>query len=161
MPIRSDGNRQRGAALIETALTLAIVLNVIFWTIELCMLVYTKTVLAEAVNEGVRYGITHSGQDANIATVVTNYAYCSLQPLANVSSLAPKVAYIADPKATGASGLCPGNELCDPPNHIQVSVSYKYTPFVFSSASVTLNASAEGSAVYTAGGGKVPVGCAP
>ncbi len=55
--------RQRGQSLLETALMIVVIFTVVFWVFELGWLMYTYSVLADAVNEGVRYAIVHSGGD--------------------------------------------------------------------------------------------------
>jgi Flp pilus assembly protein TadG len=111
-PIRLQRD-QRGATMIESALAIFIIVSVIFWTFELCMLVYTYTVLADAANEGVRYAIVHSGDTTNTINRVREYAAYSLH---DVSAMTVDVTYPDGPST--------------PPNRVQVRLAYNFLPFV-------------------------------
>src|SRR5260370_40496755 len=50
---------ETGQAQVELALTIVFVLFTIFGIIELIMMIYTYTVLADSAKEGVRYAIVH------------------------------------------------------------------------------------------------------
>lgn len=99
--------------MVETSLALFIVVSVVFWTFELCMVVYTYTVLADAANEGVRYAIVHSGDSTSTEARVRDYAKYSLH---NVSAMTVTVAY-----PDGSSV---------PPNRVSVTVAYNFLPYV-------------------------------
>jgi Flp pilus assembly protein TadG len=105
---------QRGQAVVEAAMTLAIVFMVVFWIFELGWVMYTYSVLADAANEGVRYSIVHSGGDATgTQTLVKTFAGTSLH---NVSAISTTVTF-PDGNAT-------------PPNRVRVAVTYTYVPFL-------------------------------
>jgi Flp pilus assembly protein TadG len=106
--------RQRGQALVETALMLIVIFTVVFFVFELSWLMYTYSVLADAANEGVRYAIVHSGGDpTGTQAKVKAFATTSMH---NVSAITVTV--------TGPDGSY------TPPNRVRVTVSYPYIPFL-------------------------------
>jgi Flp pilus assembly protein TadG len=106
--------RQRGQSLLETALMIVVIFNVVFWVFELGWLMYTYSVMADAANEGVRYAIVHSGGDSSGAQArVTTFARTSLH---NVSAISTSITF---PDGTSA-----------PPNRVRVTVSYTYVPWL-------------------------------
>jgi Flp pilus assembly protein TadG len=130
--LRSNTKRirgQRGQSLIETALMVIIIFTVVFWVFELCMLMYTYTVIADAANEGVRYAIVHTdGDQAGTETRVKDFAKLSMH---NTSAIDVDVSF---PDAS-----------TEPPNRVRVTVSYTYVPWlgVFTTPP-TMSAFAEG-----------------
>jgi len=114
MPIRS--RKQRGQSLLETALMIVVIFNVVFWVFEVGWLTYTHSVMADAANEGVRYAIVHSGGDsAGTKAKVLTFAQTSLH---NTSALSVTVNF-PDGNAT-------------PPSQVEVTVSYTYVPWLSS-----------------------------
>lgn len=103
-------------SLLETAFMLLVIFMVVFWIIEMCGMVYTYATIANAAEEGVRYGITKSGvgvNDSQVITRVTNFAGTSLH---DVSHISVSVTFPdLDPT---------------PPNRIRVTVSYTYVPWL-------------------------------
>jgi len=105
---------QRGQSLVETALMMVVIFTVVFWIFELGWLMYTYSVLADSVNEGVRYAIVHSGGDpSGTQAKVKTFAAASLH---NVSSITPSVTF---PDGSSA-----------PPNRVRVTVTYTYIPYL-------------------------------
>jgi Flp pilus assembly protein TadG len=106
--------RQRGQSLLETAMMIVVIFNVVFWIFELGWMMYTYSVMADAANEGVRYAIVHSGGDTGGAQArVTTFARTSLH---DVSALSTSVTFPD------------GNS--SPPNRVRVTVSYTYVPWL-------------------------------
>jgi Flp pilus assembly protein TadG len=54
---RIKRNKQAGQSTVEFALTIVIVIIVLFGAIEMTLMIYTYNVLADAAKEGVRYAI--------------------------------------------------------------------------------------------------------
>ncbi|OYU32518.1 MAG: pilus assembly protein TadE [Comamonadaceae bacterium PBBC2] len=105
---------QQGAAAVEFALILPILLLVFFGMIELSLALYDKAILTNASREGARAGIVLSSPkltDAQIRTVVLNYTNGALISLG--STTAPTVTI---EQSTPASF----------PNPLRVTVSYTY-----------------------------------
>lgn len=93
---------------------IVVIFTIVFWVFELGWLMYTYTVMADAVNEGVRHAIVTSGGDvAGTKTVVNTFAQTSLH---NVSGLNVSVTF-PDGNAT-------------PPNRVRVTVTYTYVPWL-------------------------------
>ena len=114
MPIRF--RKQRGQSLLETALMIVVIFNVVFWIFEVGWLTYTHSVMADAANEGVRYAVVHSGGDpAGTKAKVLNFAATSLH---NTSALSVTVNFPS------------GN--ATPPNPVEVTVKYTYVPWLSS-----------------------------
>ena len=106
--------RQRGQSLLETALMIVVLFMVVFWIFEVGWLMYTYSVLADAVNEGVRYAVVHSGGDpAGTQAKVKTFAATSLH---NVSAISPSVTF---PDGSAA-----------PPNRVRVTLTYTYIPYL-------------------------------
>src|SRR6266436_687478 len=106
--------RQRGQSLLETALMIVVIVTVVFWVFELGWVMYTYSVLADAVNEGVRYAIVHSGGDpAGTQERVKTFAATSLH---DISAISPSVSF---PDGSSA-----------PPNRVRVTVTYTYIPYL-------------------------------
>ena len=123
---------ERGAVLIEFAISILMVLTILFMTFELCGMVYAYTVLADAANEGVRYAIVHSSNSTGVVTQVKAYAAYSLH---DVSKMVVSVTY---PDGSAV-----------PPKRVVVSVTYQYVPYLNIIANPpTLSAYAEGRLVY-------------
>ena len=124
---------QRGSVLLEFAISLLLVLTILFTTLELCSAIYTYTVLADAANEGVRYAIVHSSDTGGAVSKVKTYAAYSMH---DVSKIEVSVTY---PDGSAA-----------PPNRVAVSVTYQYVPYLsnFMVKPPTLSAYAEGRLVY-------------
>ncbi len=136
---------RRGQALVEFALTIFVVLFVVFIIIEFCMALYAWNVLGNAAREGVRYAIVHGANNTNcsggpsgtppgcdpngnnVKAVVQNYAKYSLK---NVSGMTVTVQYVDGSNA--------------PPNRVKVDVSYPYVPWFSMPWIGTLRTSAEG-----------------
>jgi Flp pilus assembly protein TadG len=105
---------QQGAAAVEFALVLPILLLVFFGMVELSLALYDKAILTNASREGARAGIVLSSPkmtDAQIRAVVLNYTNGSLISLGTTT--APTVTV---EQSTPASF----------PNPLRVTVSYTY-----------------------------------
>jgi Flp pilus assembly protein TadG len=130
LPIRS--RKQRGQSLLETALMIVVIFNVVFWIFEVGWLTFTHSVMADAANEGVRYAIVHSGGDpAGTIARVKTFAQTSLH----------------DTKAISVTVSFP-NGSAAPPNPVQVNVTYTYVPWLSAFINTpTMRAYAKGSMV--------------
>jgi hypothetical protein len=137
--------RERGQALVEFALTIFIILFVIFVMIEFCMALYAWNVLGDAAREGVRYAIVHGANNTNcsggpsgtppgcdpnadnVKAVVQDYAQYSLK---DVSGMTVTVQYLDGSNA--------------PSNRVKVDISYPYVPWFSIPWISTLKTSAQG-----------------
>ena len=151
VPSSRKARRQAGAVQMEFLLSFITMMFVIFWIWEVIFAVYTKTVLADAAKEGVRYAIVHgkgntncSGPNtpacpdptgANVVSQVQDYAQLTLH---DTSAMTVTVQYLDN-----AGGFA---TTVDPNTRVRVAVSYTYVPYITSLPWVapTLNAVAEG-----------------
>jgi Flp pilus assembly protein TadG len=156
---RGLGNREKGQAAVEFALTILFLMLLIVGFLELIMMMYTYTVLANSAKEGVRYAAVHGslngtpagptcpcpdidGPPAPIGTaagngsgygVVRSYAQASMHYISG-TAMTVTTTY---PDTTNP----PANQ---PPNRIRVVVSYPYKPFFgLGWPTVTVRAAAE------------------
>lgn len=105
---------QQGAAAVEFALVLPILLLVFFGMVELSLALYDKAIITNASREGARAGIVLSSPkmtDAQIRAVVLNYTNGSLISLGTTT--APTVTVSQSSPASF-------------PNPLRVTVSYTY-----------------------------------
>ncbi len=124
---RKRQDSQRGATMVEFAVSIVVVIFVVFWTFELVMAVYTYAVLSDAAKEGVRYAIVHGSSSsncsgptagcgdstgANVVAVVRDYAKYTLH---DVSGMTVVVSY---PESSSA-----------PQSLVTVKVTYNYIPW--------------------------------
>ncbi len=159
MKMRSTKSRLKGQALVEFALSVLFVMLLILAFLEMIVLLYTYTVLADAAKEGVRYAVVHgtgvgkancSGPGggsagggsvtctdsaaSNVVTAVKNYAAASFH---DSSAIANGVTVTYQDSSSAA------------PGRVRVTVAYPYQPFFgLGWPSVTVNAAAEGCIVF-------------
>jgi Flp pilus assembly protein TadG len=153
--LKAIRRRQGGQAIVEFALTVVLLMLLMFALLELSIFIYTYSVLANAAKEGVRYAIVHGASNGtpsgpssgsassppctasstNVTNVVNqtkNFAGFTLLDTSNVNVF---VCYL-----DGDNKL---NSL------VEVSVSYLYRPlFGFNWPSVTVNANSAGRIVF-------------
>lgn len=142
---------EAGQATVEFALSVVFVMLLIVGIIEMSMLLYTYSVVADAAKEGVRYAVVHGTHnsspvgptcpcaaiDGAIGTgVVKTYAQFSFH---DTSTMTVTVTY---PDATNP----PANQS---PNRVQVTVRYPYQPFFgLGWPTVNVYANAEGRILF-------------
>jgi Flp pilus assembly protein TadG len=73
-----------GSLVVETALSLLVVMPMVFWLFEMCMLTYTYSVLGDAARQGVRYAIVHGTDSGNCSGPSSG---CGDTSAANVKSV--------------------------------------------------------------------------
>ena len=122
---------EKGLTLIESALSLGLVIVVIFFSWECCMMIYTYTVLADAANEGVRYAMVHSSDNSGTVAAVKKYAAYSLH---DVSKIDVSVTY---PDGSAS-----------PPARVAVKITYDYVPYLETTFKPKLTTFAEGRLLY-------------
>jgi Flp pilus assembly protein TadG len=107
-------NNQNGAAMVEFAIVLPVLLMLIFGMIEFSVMLYDKAMLTNASREGARLGILYDFPDrittAEMNTTVDNYLQNHLISLGGASTW-----------STSVSGSC--TAAGDP---ITVTVTYPY-----------------------------------
>jgi len=145
--IRRLGRGEDGSIVIETALGFMITMTMVLVIIECCMMVYTYSVLEDAVREGVRFASIHgidssscSGPssgcaDSTGANVVSDVTVYAGKFVGNLAGMGVTVTY-PDGKST-------------PTSRVSVQIVYTYQPlFRFPGASHVLQVSSQGRIVY-------------
>lgn len=159
---RCAQSRQAGQAMVEYALVMVFLFVLFVSIIQVIMIMYAYSTLANSAKEGMRYAIVHgtgSGKSScsgpgnskvtpaltctdstgtNVQTAVTNFAGLSFQ---NVTSSDVTVDYDPGSANTNAFGAA-----CSAPGClVRVTVSHTYSPlFNLNWASFTMNSAAEG-----------------
>lgn len=138
----------RGAMLIEFALSVWTLFLVTFLIFEFCMMVYTYSVLSDAAREGVRYAVVHGTDSAvcsgpssgcgdttgsNISAVVNGYAALSFHDLSGMT--------VTSSWPDGAS---------TPSSRVLVTINYPYVSYLSipGFTSPTMKITAEGRIVF-------------
>lgn len=144
---RRIAHAQEGAAAVEMAMSIGVLLTVIIGMMKMCLGVYCYHYTSEAAREGARWAIVRgssSGQETTadaISTYVKTLGYPALTP----ANMTVTVSWAGFP--TGV--ICtPNTNPCDNPgNMVSVTVQYAYPlsiPFV---GNRTLNMSSTSTAI--------------
>jgi Flp pilus assembly protein TadG len=159
-PGQKPARSEQGQALVEFALTIVVVFVVLVSFLELVMLLYTYSTLANSAKEGVRYAVVHgTGQNAGgdcegpgTATVTwcDASATATKQRVAGMATLSlhgvstTNVTVDYNPDTANGANACNTSGCM-----VRVSISYPYTPFFgLGWPTVTVNAAAQGRIVY-------------
>ena len=128
---------QKGAAMVEFAIVLPVLLLIVFGIIEFSLALYNKAVITNASREGARMGIVYAEPaitTGEITTTVENYCQDFLVSFG--AAAAPATTVAGGPCGEGTSG-----------NSLTVTVDYQYTFLVLPNFSnflgPNLNLSAE------------------
>ncbi len=143
---------KRGALLFEFALSITILILVVFSMIEVMLMVYTYNVMADAAKEGVRYAsvrgfysglaIGPTGIPGGGSSCTTNSGpvYTQVQKFTSLS--------LHDTRGMTVS-VCYLDGSNKPPNRVQVNISYPVVPyFALPWTPPTVVAQAHGNIVY-------------
>ena len=132
---------------METALALAVVIPMVLWLFELCMLTYTYSVLGDAVRQGVRYAIVHGTDNANCSGPSIG---CTDTTGANVSAAVRQAAaYSFHNLANMNIQVTYPDNSSAPPSRIAVAIDYAYAPYVqLPGIATKLQLQAQGRIVY-------------
>ena len=126
--------------MVEMALSMIVLLTILFGLIEMCLALYTYHYVSDAAREGSRYAIVHgstcmvSGASCTVTkpqiqTYVQSLGYPGIQP----SSMTVTTTYSAYP----AGGTCVAAGCNGPGDLATVTAQYKFPlniPFISSSA---------------------------
>lgn len=119
---------EEGSLVVETALSLLLVIPMLFWLFEMCMLTYTYSVLGDAARQGVRYAIVHGTGSANCSGPTTGCADTSGANVISVVQTAAAYSFhdlsqmtvqVTYPDASSA-----------PPSRVNVTINYTYVPYI-------------------------------
>jgi Flp pilus assembly protein TadG len=152
MMSRMNNRKDTGQATIEFALTAVFVMVVLFGAIEMILLIYTYTVLADAAKEGVRYAVVHgTGVGAsNCSGPGGGGVTCSDSTATNVTTTVSNYTKLSfhDSTAMTVTPTYPDSSSVAP-NRVRVTVTYVYQPFLrLSWNTMTVYAAAEGRIVF-------------
>jgi Flp pilus assembly protein TadG len=139
-------NNRAGQAQIEFLLSILFAIVVFVSIVEMILLMYTYTVLADAAKEGVRYAIVHGCSLAAASCSGTCTPACTDTAGANVTAYARNYlgASLHDPTAMTVNVSYPDSSSL-PTNRVRVTVTYPYQPFFgLPWPTVTVRAAAEG-----------------
>lgn len=137
--VRSRFLREQGASIVEMALSMLILLAILFGLIEMCLALYTYHFISDAAREGSRYAIVHGSACLNegvSCTVTTDQIQTYVQDLGfpgiNPSAMTVTTTYAPYP----AGGTCTPSADCNNPGNLAtVTVNYNFPlsiPFVSS-----------------------------
>jgi Flp pilus assembly protein TadG len=104
--------RQRGNAIIETALILIPFLTILFAIVDFNLFIFVRNTMQHAVREGVRYAVTYQvksgmGHDASIKSVVQSNSLGFLKGATGASKISIK--YYRQSDLTEVAANTPGN----------------------------------------------------
>lgn len=122
-------NSERGAAVVEFALVIPLLLLLLFGIIEFSLLFYNKHIITNASREGARYGIVVTAgarhNQTEIRTVVTSWA---AQHLVTFGSdvLQGDDVEVCSLEEGSTTWVCPNNTSSNFGDKIRVSVQYRY-----------------------------------
>ncbi len=121
---------EQGSAMVEMALSLVILLTMLFGIMEMSLVLYAYHYISEAAREGTRYAIVRGESCMGFATAcpassadIQNYVQSLEYPGINPQQMTVTTAWSAYP----AGGTCVPSAGCNNPgNQVQVTVNYAY-----------------------------------
>ena len=99
----SRGSREEGAALVETAVSMAVFLMVLFGMIEFCLALYTYNFVSDAARLASRYAAVRG---ANSCTISSTFPNCDMGPAGSTHTSADLQTYVQN---IGYPGMSPNN----------------------------------------------------
>ncbi len=138
---------ESGSLVVETALSLLLILPVVFWLFEMCMVTYTYSVLGDAARQGVRYAIVHGTDTTNCSGPSTG---CADSSAANVISVVDSSAASSFHDLSHMNVQVTYPDLSSaPPSRVNVTINYTYVPYISLPGIVqSVRLSAQGRIVY-------------
>jgi Flp pilus assembly protein TadG len=138
---------EEGSLVVETALSLLIVIPMVFWMFEMCMLTYTYSVLGDAARQGVRYAIVH-GTDSGSCSGPSSG--CADSSAANVKSVVTTAAAYSFHDLSKMTVQVTYPDLAsNPPSRVNVTINYTYVPYIkLPGVANSVQLSAQGRIIY-------------
>ena len=138
---------EEGSLLVETALSLLIVIPMVFWMFEMCMLTYTYSVLGDAARQGVRYAIVHGTDSGNCSGPSSG---CADSSAANVKSVVTTAAGFSFHDLSKMTVQVTYPDLAsNPPSRVNVTINYTYVPYIkLPGIANSVQLSAQGRIIY-------------
>jgi len=145
--MRKIRRSEKGATLVEVALSLTVLMFTIFWMLEMMLMIYAYNVMADAAKEGVRYAIVR-GSISGTPLPVPPPGSC----YTNSGAVYTQVQQFANLSLHSMSGMtvnvCYLDNSNKPPSRVQVNIKYPLVPYFAFSSLPTVNAQAQGNIVY-------------
>ena len=138
---------EEGSLVVETALSLLLVVPMVFWLFELCMLTYTYSVLGDAARQGVRYAIVHGTDSGNCSGPSSG---CGDASGANVVAIVKSAAAYSFHDLTNMTVQVTYPDLAsNPPSRVDVTIDYTYVPYIkLPGIANSVQLSAQGRIIY-------------
>jgi Flp pilus assembly protein TadG len=138
---------EEGSLVVETALSLLVVIPMVFWMFEMCMLTYTYSVLGDAARQGVRYAIVHGTDSGNCSGPSIG---CADSSAANVKSVVKAAAAFSFHDMSQMTVQVTYPDLASsPPSRVNVTIDYTYVPYIkLPGIADSIQLSAEGRIIY-------------
>jgi Flp pilus assembly protein TadG len=135
---------EEGSLAVETALSLLLIIPMVFWLFEMCMLTYTYSVLGDAARQGVRYAIVHGSDSSSCSGPSSG---CADAPGANVVSIVKNSAAYSFHDLT-VQATYP-DLASSPGSRVTVIINYTYVPYIkLPGIADSVQLSAQGRIIY-------------
>jgi Flp pilus assembly protein TadG len=134
-----------GQAAVEFALMIVFIMLFLVGFLELVVVLYTYSVLADSAKEGVRYAVVHGSLSSTCNGPGDTGVTCDAGAAGVMGAVNTYAAYSLH--STGAMTVTPSypDSSSKPSSRVRVVVSYPYQPFFgLGWPTVTVNAAAEG-----------------
>lgn len=119
-------SENHGQALVELALTLPLLLVILFGVVDLGRLFYAYTTITNASREGARLGVSYGWTTpANTRTAITNQVTQEASNLSGLTIVTQCAPYSDTPPYTYTAAYCSSASI-QPGDRIQVTVSYNF-----------------------------------
>lgn len=138
---------EEGSLVVETTLSLLVVIPMVFWMFEMCMLTYTYSVLGDAARQGVRYAIVHGTDSGNCSGPSSG---CADSAATNVKSVVTTAAAFSFHDLTKMTVQVTYPDLAsNPPSRVNVTINYTYVPYIkLPGIANSVQLSAQGRIIY-------------
>jgi Flp pilus assembly protein TadG len=136
---------ERGQAAVEFALTLMFLVLFLLAFLEIVVMIYTYSVLADSAKEGVRYAVVHGSLSSGCQGPGETGVTCDAGAAAVIAAVNNYAK--ASMHSTGAMTVTPTypDSSSKPSSRVRVVISYPYQPFFgLGWPTLTVHAAAEG-----------------
>lgn len=143
---RRVARAEYGAAAVEMAVSISVLLMVVVGLMKVCLAVYSYHYISEASREGARYAIVHGTTNAvsddDLKTYVKGLAY----PAISAAAMTVTVARSGFPTGVTCAPLA---NCTNPGNMVTITVNYAFPLAIPFRASQTLNMSSTAAAIIS------------
>lgn len=125
---------EHGAAMVEMAISMVILVTLLFGVIEMCLALYSYHFVSEAAREGTRYAIVRgSACQFPSACPATGSDIQSYVQNLGLPGINPSAMTVTTAWTSAGAGCTPSASCNNPGNRVQVTVQYKFPlsiPFI-------------------------------